>query len=76
MNGRCKLVIPVEEYDGILYKRDIGYHKKVFLDEPFSIDPIYEAKSILWYKKELEEGRLCKEDKTLIWIVGNQREMY
>jgi 1-aminocyclopropane-1-carboxylate deaminase/D-cysteine desulfhydrase-like pyridoxal-dependent ACC family enzyme len=62
------------EYE--LYKSDINYHKKIIIDEPFNIDPIYEAKTIRWFDKEIELGNISKEDKNLIWIVGNQRIMY
>jgi len=64
----------VLEYE--LYKSDIDYHKKIFINEPFNIDPIYEAKTITWFNKEVEKNNISLEDKNLIWIVGNQRMMY
>ena len=62
------------EYE--LYQSDTNYHKKIMIDEPFLIDPIYEAKSIRWYEQQIENGLINNMNKNLIWIVGNQRDMY
>ena len=62
------------EYE--LYKSEINYHKKKIIDEPFQIDPIYEAKTIIWFNEEVEKGNISLQDKNLIWIVGNQSAMY
>jgi len=57
------------EYE--IHKSDLKYHQKKYIDEPFSFDPIYEVKALLWYKKNIKET-----GKHLLWVVGNQRFMY
>ncbi len=52
-----------------LVKSKIDYHKEIKIDEPFQMDPIYEAKTIRWFNENKIKG------KSLIWIVGNQRKM-
>jgi len=64
------IIPPILEYE--LYFSDIKYAKKVIIDKPFNIDPIYEAKSLVWLE---EEKARCTLGKTLVWIVGNQRTM-
>jgi len=59
-----------------LYQSKLKYHQKKIIDEPFSIDPIYEAKSVIWLEDSLKDGTVKKDDKVLMWIVGNQRFMY
>ncbi len=54
-----------------LHKSEIPYSTKKTINEPFSIDPIYEAKTILWFDEHLKNT----PGKKLIWIVGNQRTM-
>lgn len=54
-----------------LYKSPLKYNQKKFIDEPIEFDPIYEVKSYLWIKDNLPDN-----EKTLLWIVGNQRKTY
>lgn len=58
-----------------LYKSPISYGDKRTIVEPFLIDPVYEAKSIIWLNEQIDMGNINKNDKILVWLVGNQALM-
>jgi len=66
----------LKDYEYLEYeiiKSDKKYNQKMFINIPFKFDPIYEAKTLRWFRYFSKINP--QKEKTLIWIIGNQREL-